>query len=121
METSLAQNNPETDMKEGIDFSLIDYTDPAGEKFTAFNILAGEFTGVIYNYGKVKVDENEVPPKLSFNYRIIDSGKHDIDELCSNEDYIKIMGDILVKVLIDQLGEVDAKNRTNNSEKLDSQ
>lgn len=115
------KQNQNKQYQEGIDFSFLDYTGIDGEEITAIQILSGEYKDIIYNYGKVSIDKREEPPRLQFDYRIIECGKYTEKDLISNQNYHTMMGDILVSILIEQLGEVDGKNRTDNSEEFDTQ
>ena len=100
---------------EGEDYRFIDFTN---SDITGIQILQGEFAGVVYHYGKAKVQEAGEFAKLQFGYTLVHPGKHDIDELQNNEEFVTIMGDILTEILINQHNE---PTRTFNTEEPDLQ
>lgn len=115
-------NRQPIEYKEGVDYLFIDYNHADGESITAIKILSGNFKDVVYHYGTVKVKklEEDSQPLLQFDYRLLSPGNHDETQLHSNQEYVTMMGDILTSIMIQQLGEIDATNRTNDSEELDS-
>jgi hypothetical protein len=76
------------------------------EKWASIMLTNGEYEGVIYQYGKVSVpeeeDENGNMP-LSFKYNIVDYNGHDEEDLESSQDFKNALGDILVEILDEQL------------------
>ena len=76
------------------------------EKWASIMLTNGEYEGVIYQYGKVSVpeeeDENGNMP-LSFKYNIVDYNGHDEEDLESSKDFKNTLGDILVEILDEQL------------------
>ena len=100
---------------EGKDYRFIDFTN---SDITGIQILQGEFAGVVYHYGKARVQEAGEFAKLQFGYTLVHSGEHDIDELQNNEEFVTIMGDILTEILINQHNE---PTRTFNTEEPDLQ
>jgi hypothetical protein len=84
--------------KEGEDYSLL-IPEGEGESIDV-KVLSGVFTGVIYNYGKVKVEENEEDGSahLAFEYDVIDSnGFENLEETAEFKNYI---GDVLVSMIM---------------------
>ena len=63
---------------EGKDFKFIDFTN---SEITGLQILEGEYAGVVYHYGKVRVVPQGEMGVLQFGYTIVNPGKHDIDDL----------------------------------------
>ena len=63
-------------------------------------VLKGEYSGVVYHYGKVRVKEQGEFATLEFGYTLVNSGKHDIDLLQKDEEFSTIMGDILSEILL---------------------
>ena len=63
-------------------------------------VLKGEYAGVVYHYGKVRVKEQGEFATLEFGYTLVNSGKHDIDLLQKDEEFSTIMGDILSEILL---------------------
>ena len=83
--------------KEGEDYKFIDFTD---SELTGIMILKGNYAGVVYHYGKVRVKEQGEFATLEFGYTLVNSGKHDIDLLQKDEEFSTIMGDILSEILL---------------------
>ena len=83
--------------KEGEDYKFIDFTD---SDLTGIMVLKGEYAGVVYHYGKVRVKEQGEFATLEFGYTLVNSGKHDIDLLQKDEEFSTIMGDILSEILL---------------------
>jgi hypothetical protein len=87
---------------EDKDYRFINFTN---SDITGIQILQGEFAGVVYHYGRARVEEAGEFAKLQFGYTLVHPGKHDIDELQNNEDFVTIMGDILTSILMKQNNE----------------
>ena len=87
---------------EDKDYRFINFTN---SEITGIQILQGEFAGVVYHYGRARVEEAGEFAKLQFGYTLVHPGKHDIDELQNNEDFVTIMGDILTSILMKQSNE----------------
>lgn len=87
---------------EDKDYRFINFTN---SEITGIQILQGEFAGVVYHYGRARVEEAGEFAKLQFGYTLVHPGKHDIDELQNNEDFVTIMGDILTSILMKQNNE----------------
>ena len=100
---------------EGVDYKFIDFTD---SELTGIQILTGDYAGVVYHYGKVRVKEQGEMGVLEFGYTIVNSGKHDIDALQNDEGFVTIMGDTLTEILTKQANE---KIRKDDSEEFDIQ
>mgnify|MGYP003671332881 FL=1 len=76
------------------------------EQWASIMLTNGEYEGVIYQYGKVSVpeeeDENGNMP-LSFKYNVLDYNGHDQEDLESSDNFRNTLGDILVEILDEQL------------------
>ena len=70
---------------EGKDYRFIDFTN---SDITGIQILQGEFAGVVYHYGKARVQEAGEFAKLQFGYTLVHSGEHDIDELQTTKNLL---------------------------------
>ena len=99
--------------KEHEDYRFIDFTD---SELTGIQILKGEYAGVVYHYGKVRVKEQGEMGVLEFGYTLVNPGKHDIDLLQKDDGFVTIMGDILTEILTRQANETIRKN---DSEEFD--
>lgn len=69
---------------------------------------------MIYSYGMVKFTEEYDIPKLKFNFIILHSGKHSIDNLQTDQNFITIIGDILTDIVIN-----NEPTRNDNSQESD--
>jgi hypothetical protein len=92
----------------------------------AIKLTEEPFAGIIYNYGKVSFDEDDVADKItiSFDYSIIDYGGKKVTDPKAFENYI---GDILTELIHRGVAENDLtytggvdENRTKDSEQSDS-
>ena len=83
------------------------------EQDAAIEIIDGEFKGLVYQYGKVGFEEGK--PNINFERtirRLPESGE-ELDNLLNNNDLNKIMGDILVEIMQEQIRkeEQDGNNK----------
>lgn len=91
-----------TEYKEGIDYTLI-IPEEQNQNIDV-KILKGDFTGVIYSYGRVAVEEKEEDDgsaHLNFEYDIFDS--NGMENLEENEKFKNFIGDILVSMIMSQI------------------
>jgi len=106
--------------KEGIDFN---YVIPNDENTTVgIKILKGEFLDTVYQYGKVKFqEEKDGAIYLQFVYNILETPLNK-EELEKSSEFKNYIGDILVNIMSANLdkGLIDEAG-TNYSEELDSQ
>ena len=84
------------------------------DKQASLRISEGKFEGVVYSYGKVVLpveqkinDEGDLPFK--FEYSILDNANINREEF--GEDFFKIIGDILVDIIDEQLQEENLEYR----------
>jgi len=68
---------------------------------------AGKYQGVVYRYGEVKIleDENNENATLQFEWDVLDS--NGLPKEMMGEDFFKLIGDILVDIIEQQLEEGD--------------
>lgn len=85
--------------KEGVDYNFVI---PESEDTTiGIKLLTGKYSDVVYQYGKVKFEEEKTGDiYLKFVYNIIESPLND-DLL--NEDFKNYIGDILVDIISQNL------------------
>ena len=95
--------------KPKIEYKLQDHNDT-----TWVEITSGNYSGVVYSYGMVGLDETIGLPQLRFNYMILHSGQHTKEALQNDQNFVKIMGDILTEIIIE-----NEPIRTNYSEESD--
>ena len=66
---------------------------------------AGFYQGVVYEYGKVSIVENEgkTEASLQFDYNVLDSNS--LDRKYFNDDFFQLIGDILHDLIDQQVNE----------------
>ena len=84
------------------------------DKQASLRISEGKFEGVVYSYGKVVLPvEQEMNGKgdlpFKFEYSILDNANINREEF--GEDFFKIIGDILVDIIDEQLQENNLEYR----------
>ena len=99
-------------LEEGKDYRFINFENSL---ITGVELLTPEYLGVVYHYGKVRVNEEGEIARLEFGYTLVYSGKHDMDTLNSDDEFRTIMGDILTNIL---LAKIDDEARNNDPKKL---
>ena len=91
------------------------YVESKSQNQTCIGIKGGKFAGVVYKYGKVSFakeeDKNGNLP-LQFQYDIVDNNGIPREQF--NEDFFKLIGDILVEVMEEQTKN-ESVNRKNSS------
>lgn len=89
------------DFKKEVDFRLL----IPEEDNDSINIqlLTGEYSGVVYSYGKVSVKEIEEDEhaELAFEYDLIDS--NNIENLEDNPAFKDHIGNILVSIIMENI------------------
>lgn len=103
--------------KENEDFEFLD---DEYHGTTLIKILSGDFENVIFNYGTVSVVEQD-PPTLKYEYMISETGNFDLEDLKNNEDFVKLMGDLLSHIIQNYFKDEDGEIRTDNFKKLNLQ
>ena len=104
-------------LEEGKDFVFINFKDT---DITGLQIIEGEYAGVVYHYHQAKVVEEGEMARLQFGFTIVHPGKHDIDLLQKDENFVTIMGDILTQILMNK-AKADEQIRTDDSEEFNLQ
>jgi len=101
-------------LEEGKDFAFVDFKNT---DITGIQIIAGEYEGVVYHYHQAKIVEEGEMARLKFGFTIVHSGKHDIDLLKDDENFVTIMGDILTQILTEK-AKADEQIRTNDPQEF---
>ena len=88
-------------LKEGVDFN---YVIPESEETTVgIKLLTGKYIDTIYQYGKVKFEEEKTGDVyLNFIYNIIESPM-DKSDLEKSEEFKNHIGDILVSIMSENI------------------
>ena len=84
------------------DYEFFDFTDENEAVKTGIKILEGKYKDVSYSYGLVSAEEVEETneAKLSFQYMLLTSPLYKFDELRIDEEFRKLMGDILSDIIL---------------------
>ena len=87
------------------------------DKQASLRISEGKFEGVVYSYGKVVLPvEQEMNVKgdlpFKFEYSILDNANIGREEF--GEEFFTIIGDILVKIIDEQLQEENLEYRSDD-------
>lgn len=105
-------------MQEGVDFR---FRDDIKKDTVPIEILLDPYKGVVYNYEKLQVVENENgTATMKFEFNIIESGNYKKkSHLEKDKKFQQFIGLVLNKMLID-VAEHEAmnENRTDNSEEF---
>jgi len=89
------------------------YVESKSQDQTCIGIKGGKFAGVIYKYGSVSLGEETEDGNMPFKFEfdIIDNNAIPREEF--GEDFMNLIGDILVDIIEEQYAESD--NRKDNS------
>jgi len=103
-------------MEEGIDYSfLIPEYDP---EIVHIKLLSGGYQGVVFNFGKVGVEEEDGKMYLQFTHDIVEYNKFDDLDSIEFRDFI---GNILIAIMANSAGqEIVDESRTSNTEELNT-
>ena len=92
------------------------YVSKIDDKWASICIKGGKFDGVIYNYGKVSVspekENQDGTLPFRFEYNIIDNVGISREEF--NEDFFRLIGDILVDIIDEQIKEDNFEYTSND-------
>ena len=100
--------------KHNIDYELIDSDEGT---ITGVGIKKGKFAGVLYHYGKARINEEGELARLQFSYTIVSSPTIPIDDLIIDEEFHTFIGDILTDILMSQENHYE-EIRNDDSEKF---
>lgn len=97
-------------LEEGKDFRFLDFKD---SDITGIELLTPEYLGVVFHFGKVRIEEHEDEARVTFGYTLVYPGENwDIDDLNEDKEFHSIMGEVLNYILMTQskLEEINAGN-----------
>jgi hypothetical protein len=80
---------------------------------TCIGIKGGKFAGVIYKYGSVSLGEETEDGNMPFKFKFDIIDNNAIPKEDFKEDFMNLIGDILVDIIEEQYAESD--NRKDNS------
>jgi hypothetical protein len=103
---------------QGIDYQFI--IPENDDERIHIKIISGEYNGIIYKYGDIKLDENvDGMVYLQFKFDILESPIPE-KKLANDVNFKNKLGDIACSVISAKLGE-DNESTTNNSEESNLQ
>lgn len=87
-----------SDYKENVDYVFVIPEDTTTN--VDIRVNSGEYSGVVYNYGKVSVEEDKDNDRayLLFEYNIVDSNGFELLE--SDDNFKNHIGDILTTIMV---------------------
>lgn len=88
------------ELKEGVDFAF-DLSEGLGNN-VRIKLLQGDFSGVVYSYGKVSVEEDEENDRAYLNFDFDIDDNNDIEGIEKNIDFKNHIGDILTSIVLSQ-------------------
>lgn len=101
-------------MIEGIDFV---YLYPQNDKNSVhIKFLDGPYEGVVFKYGKVKVEEKDDEAYLQFAFDVIESKSVKPKKLEKNEEFKNYIGSMLIEIISNGLQEQLDENGTTYTE-----
>lgn len=104
---------------EGKDFEFVE-TDDAEVNARSANpvveILQGSiYEGVLVQYGKIQFLIEEIPPKVSFDFIVLESGAFTHEALSKDANFKNLLGDIILATIVQH-----EENRVNLNENRDN-
>lgn len=91
------------DLKENVDYTF-NIPQEQGKEVN-IELLTGKYSGVLFNFGRVSVDEDKENDQafLNFEYNIVDS--NGIEYLENNIEFKDHIGNILTSIVMNKVGE----------------
>ena len=89
------------------------YVESKTQNQTCIGIKGGKFAGVIYKYGEVSLGEETEDGNMPFKFEFDIIDNNSIPKEQFGEDFMNLIGDILVDIIEEQYAESD--NRKDNS------
>lgn len=94
------------DIQEDIDYKFLFSEEEDFSEFAKIQLLTGEFSGVVYHYGKVSVQEDKENDQafLNFEYDVVSDNGLSLSE---SHDFKEHIGNILVGIISKQMVQSD--------------
>ena len=89
------------------------YVESKNQDQTCIGIKGGKFAGVVYKYGNVSFGEETEDGNMPFKFKFDIIDNNAIPKEDFKEDFMNLIGDILVDIIEEQNAESD--NRKDNS------
>lgn len=86
---------------------LYGFVDKEGEEFAAIKLKDPKYDGLIYSYGKIgfKPEEELDRMKVIFDFQVIENPKNLTDDDLNAQDFIDLLGDIIIDILSSSITE----------------
>lgn len=105
---------------EGIDFDFVETDNHTLSSMPSRNPIVAlheKYAGIIVQYGKIGILVEEVPPRVQFDFAILNAGDFDQDFLENSASFKNHLGDIIFST-IEKMAKENA-SRNNNSKITD--
>tara|TARA_B100000767_G_scaffold229792_1_gene220609 strand:+ start:269 stop:571 length:303 start_codon:yes stop_codon:yes gene_type:complete len=89
------------------------YVESKNQDQTCIGIKGGKYAGVVYKYGNVSLGEETEDGNMPFKFKFDIIDNNAIPKEDFKEDFMNLIGDILVDIIEEQNAESD--NRENNT------
>ena len=89
------------------------YVESKNQDQTCIGIKGGKYAGVVYKYGNVSLGEETKDGNMPFKFKFEIIDNNAIPKEDFKEDFMNLIGDILVDIIEEQYAESD--NRKDNS------
>lgn len=96
-------------MLEAVDYEII-YPKKETES-VQFKVLTGEYTGTIFRYGSVKIEEKNDGPHLQFSFYVLKSDVMKPSKLEKDENFKRYAGDFLVNYMTESIEDETYEDR----------
>jgi hypothetical protein len=103
---------------EGLDFIFVETEDKDVMERSRNPIvsLRNQYQGVIVQYGKIELKWDETPPRIAFDFTVLNAGRFNKEELLKDASFKNTLGDIIVVTIEDTVKKANDEARNNNSE-----
>jgi len=83
------------------------FVDKENEEFAAIKLKDPRYDGLIYHYGKIgfKPEEELDRMKIIFDFEVIENPKNLTNDDFNNQDFIDLLGDIIIDILSSSITE----------------
>jgi hypothetical protein len=103
---------------EGVDFVFLETQDTEVNNRSpnpVIMLLTQGYKDVIVQYGNIGLLVEEIPPKLKFDFAILNEAAHKKEDLISNANFKNYLGDIIVSTIEDMAKRVTENESGNNN------
>ena len=90
------------------------YVESKAQDQTCIGIKGGKFAGVVYKYGNVSLGEETQDGNMPFKFKFDIIDNNAIPKEDFKEDFMNLIGDILVDIIEEQNAESDNRKDSSN-------